>query len=107
MQYDNKIYQKLDKHLNLFECAGAVDKKHEMHSYPLILVGYNNGGHQYLKTFRSLKKRFVVIDYDPEVIEDLHRANINYLYGDVTDPELLAEINMESARLIVNTISDL
>lgn len=106
MQYDNKIYQKLERHLNLFERAGAVDKKHEMHNYPLVLVGYNNGGHQYLKTFRSLKKKFVVIDYDPDVIEDLHRANINYLYGDVTDPELLAEINMESARLIVNTISD-
>lgn len=106
MQYDNKLYQKLEKHLNMFERVGAVDKKHEVKDYPLVLIGYNNGGHQYLKTFRSLKKKFVVIDYDPEVIEDLHRANINYLYGDVTDPELLAELNMDSVHLIVNTISD-
>lgn len=106
MQYDNLIYKKLERHLNIFEQAGAVDKKHESKNYPLILIGYNNGGHQYLKTFRSLKKKFVVIDYDPEVIDDLQHANINYLYGDATDPELLGEINMESVHLIVNTVSD-
>lgn len=106
MQYDNKLYQKLERRLNMFERAGAVDKKHEVKDYPLVLFGYNNGGHQYLKTFRSLKKKFVVIDYDPEIIEELHRANINYLYGDATDPELLAEINMDSVRLIVNAIGD-
>lgn len=106
MQYDNKIFQKLERKLNMFERAGAADKHREHHKYPLILFGYKNGGHQYLKTFRSLKKKFVVIDYDPEVIEDLHRANINYLYGDATDPELLAEIDMDSVKLIVNTIGD-
>lgn len=106
MQYDNKIYVKLERYLNMFERAGAVDKKHEIKDYPLILFGFKNGGHQYLKTFRSLKKKFVVVDYDPEIIEDLHRANINYLYGDATDPELLAEIHMDSAKFVVNTIGD-
>lgn len=106
MQYDNKLFTKLEARLNMFERAGAVDKKHEVKDYPLILFGFKNGGHQYLKTFRSLKKKFVVIDYDPEVIEDLHRANINYLYGDATDPELLAEIHMDSAKFVVNTIGD-
>lgn len=106
MQYDNMIYAKIEKRLSLFERKNAVDSKREAKEYPLVLIGYNNGGHQYLKTFRQLKKRFVVVDYDPEVIEDLERANINYLYGDATDPELLAELNMDSVRLIVNTIGD-
>lgn len=106
MQYDNKLYARLERYLNLFERAGAVDKKHEAKDYPLILFGFKNGGHQYLRTFRALKKKFVVVDYDPEVIEDLHKANVNYLYGDATDPELLAEIHMDSTRLVVNTIGD-
>lgn len=106
MQYDNAIYRKLEKRLSLFERATASDVKHAIKKYPLILIGYQNGGHQYLKTFRSLKRRFVVIDYDPEVIEELERANINYLYGDVTDPELLAEVDMDAVKLIVNTIGD-
>lgn len=106
MQYDNVIFQKIEKYLNLFEREGAVDAKHAAKKYPLILIGYQYGGRQYLKTFRSLKKRFVVIDYDPEVIEELQHANINYLYGDVTDPELLEEINFDSTQMIVNTIGD-
>lgn len=106
MQYDNVIYRKLEKHLSMFERATAKDVKHLAKKYPLVLVGYNNGGHQYLKTFRSLKKRFVVIDYDPDAIDELERARIDYLYGDVTDPELLAEVNMDSVKLIVNTIGD-
>lgn len=106
MQYDNVIYRKIEKHLSMFERATAKDTKHLAKKYPLVLIGFQNGGHQYLKTFRSLKKRFVVIDYDPEAIEELERARIDYLYGDVTDPELLAEVNMDSVRLIVNTIGD-
>ncbi len=106
MQYDNKIYMRLERYLNLFERAGAVDKKHEAKDYPLILFGFKTGGHQYLKTFRALKKKFVVVDYDPDVIEDLHRANVNYLYGDATDPELLAEIHMDGAEFVVNTIGE-
>jgi Kef-type K+ transport system membrane component KefB len=106
MQYDNVIYRKLEKHLDLFERNGAVDAHHNIKNYPLVLIGYQNGGHQYLKTFRSLKKRFVVVDYDPAVIEELERANIDYMYGDATDPELLAELNMDKVRLIVNTVGD-
>lgn len=106
MQYDNIIFRKFEHLFNLFERSGAVDKKHETHEYPLILFGYKNGGHQYLKTFRSLKKKFVVVDYDPEIIEELHRMNVNYLYGDATDPELLADINMDAAQLIVNATGD-
>lgn len=106
MQYDNMIYSKIEKHLSLFERKNAEDAKREAKEYPLVLIGYSNGGHQYLKTFRQLKKRFVVVDYDPEVIEDLERADINYLYGDATDPELLSELNMDSVRLIINTIDD-
>lgn len=106
MQYDNEIYHRLESRLYLFERAGASDSQKSVKKYPLVLIGYRDGGHQYLKTFRSLKRRFVVVDYDPEVIEELERANIDYLYGDVTDPELLGELNMDAVKLIINTTGD-
>ena len=106
MQYDNKIYRRFEKYLHLFERESASDIQQAAKKYPLVLVGFKNGGRQYLRTFRSLKKKFVVIDYDPEVIEDLERANIDYIYGDVTDPELLEEIHFDDTQMIVNTIGD-
>ena len=107
MQYDNWIYSKLEKHLHMFERkSGLKDEKKRAKSYPLILFGYRNGGQQFLHTFRSMKKPFVVVDYDPEVIEDLDRMRVDYLYGDATDPELLSEIDIDEAKLIVNAIGD-
>lgn len=106
MQYDNWIYRRIEKHLHLFERSNAKEAHAQAKEYPLVLFGYKNGGHQFLKSFKSLKKRYVVVDYDPEVIDDLERAQIEYLYGDATDPELLSEINMEKSKLIVNTIGD-
>lgn len=106
MQFDNEIFSRIQKYLSFFEKANVQDRHINEKVYPLVLVGYSNGGHQYLGTFRALKKRFVVIDYDPDVIDDLHRAGIDYLYGDVTDPELLSELNADSVRLVINTIGD-
>jgi voltage-gated potassium channel Kch len=53
-----------------------------------------------------MRKRFVVVDYDPEAIELLERQDVSMLYGDVTDPELIEELNLEKTKLIVSTISD-
>lgn len=106
MQYDNWLYAKIEKHLHLFEREKTTEAKYRAQVYPLILFGYKNGGQQFLKTFRSMKKRFVVVDYNPDVIDELERKHIEYLYGDATDPELLADIDIGKAQLIVNTIGD-
>lgn len=104
MKYDNWIFAKLEKKLHLFERKNVAEAKHEAKVYPLVLFGYQNG-YQFLKTFRSMRQRYVVVDYDPVAIEELEHKNIEYLYGDATDHELLEEINIEQAKLIVNTIS--
>lgn len=107
MQYDNWIYSKLEHRLHLFERKTVDETSHQKAKiYPLVLFGYRNGGQQFLKTFREMKLPFVVVDYDPEVIEELERKRIDFLYGDATDPELLDEINIEKASLVVNTIGD-
>jgi len=53
-----------------------------------------------------MKKPFVVVDYSPDVIEFLTRQHIECLYGDATDNELLAELHMAKAQLVVSTITD-
>ena len=53
-----------------------------------------------------MRKRFIVVDYDPAVIETLERHNVPFMYGDATDPELMDEIGVDQAKLIVSTFSD-
>ena len=72
----------------------------------MILFGYNKGGQEFIRVMKSMNKKYVVIDYDPEVIDILEEKNIPYLYGDVTDPELLEELSLAHAKLVVSTVTD-
>jgi Kef-type K+ transport system membrane component KefB len=106
MQYDNWLYAKLERHLHLFERSLVNEKQQNHRRYPLVMFGYKKGGHEFIKTFRELKQKFVVIDYDPDVIETLARQRINFLYGDANDVELLEELDIKEIQLAVVTITD-
>lgn len=107
IKYDNVIFTKLERHLRLFERHVTKLEQHGgTMTYPIVLFGYRKGGHEFLKTFKKMEKKFVVVDYDPENIETLERQQVPYLYGDATDPELLDELNLAKARLVISTIGD-
>jgi Kef-type K+ transport system membrane component KefB len=106
MKYDDWIYTRLENKLRLFERAETKEKSQTAKSYGLLLFGYRYGGHRFLKTFHEMKLPYIVVDYDPEVIEELGRKHIPHMYGDVADPEFLNEINLEDTKLIINTIDD-
>lgn len=106
MKYDDWIFKRFENKLHFFERSVTNESKHRAKVYPIVMFGYLNGGSQFVKTFRHMKQKFVVVDYDPEVVEELDRKHIDFLYGDATDPELLADINMEKTKLIVNTVAD-
>ena len=46
------------------------------------------------------------MDYNPETIIDLAKEGIHCRYGDVSDSELLDELNLSKAKMIVSTVSD-
>ena len=107
MHYDDKLFLIFDRvKLRLFEREAAYKEHVRKKSYPFILFGYHKGGHQFISTFQQMKKRFVVVDYDPAVIDSLEHNDVAFMYGDATDPELLDEIGVEHAQLIVSTFTD-
>ena len=104
--YSDSLYNWADKHFTLFERRKTHFEQDRHHKYDLVLFGYRKGGHEFLKTFQSLGKPFVVVDYDPEVIDALEHLKVNFLYGDAGDVELLDEIGLERSKLVVSTITD-
>lgn len=106
MLYDEVVYKWIEKYLSLFE-RRKLHHEHTSHQKnEFILFGYHKGGHEFQKIFKSLGKNYVVIDYDPEVIDKLEQDKVNFLYGDATDIEMLEEAGVGQARLIVSTITD-
>lgn len=105
--FDDGLLNFLEKHFLLFERSRTHNERSKnKKAYELVLFGYKRGGHEFVKVFKTLHKRFVVIDYDPEVIDELERLEVDYLYGDASDNELLEEADLTKARMVVSTITD-
>lgn len=107
IKHANSLYKLLEKPLRHFERTTAHEPIQKRALYPVILVGYHKGGHEFVKTFRDLKQRYLVVDYDPEIIDSLEAQGIRHAYGDATDAEFLDEINADHAQLIVSTMTDI
>jgi Kef-type K+ transport system membrane component KefB/voltage-gated potassium channel Kch len=104
--FSEKIFAMVEEHLDMFERKKAEGEVLPSERNDLVLFGYQRGGHEFVNLFKKMKKRYVVIDYDPEVIDIIEQRKINYLYGDATDVELLEEAGVQTAKLIVSTIPD-
>ena len=107
IKYDDTLFTLLEKHLRFFERrVTKLEQKGAAQSYPIVLFGYRKGGGEFIRTFKNMGKRFVVVDYDPEAIELIEKQHVQFLYGDATDPELIEELGLAKSKLVVSTISD-
>jgi Kef-type K+ transport system membrane component KefB/voltage-gated potassium channel Kch len=107
MHYDDRLFAKFD-HLRLrsFDKSAVHRDQRVSDAYPYILFGYEKGGHEFVHVFKQMKERYVVVDYDPAVTEVMEHRQLPYVYGDATDVELLTEVGVPSAKLIISTITD-
>jgi len=105
--YSDKIYKHVSQYISVFERERMKDTKEWVGNQELILFGYNRIGYDILEAFKKLKKNFLVVDYNPEIIQNLCKEGIACRYGDADDEEFLNELNLAQMKLIVSTIPDL
>lgn len=106
----NGFYYRLSRYLGIFEKQGKkVDegKYHKGEDHEVLLFGYNRIGYSLEKAFQNIKKKFLVIDNNPETILNLAKAKVECRYGDAEDTELLEDLPIKKAKMIVSTIPDL
>lgn len=104
--YADKLYGLFEQHLRLFERKKVRPEHHHKETYDAVLFGYKKGGSEFVRVFDTITKHYVVVDYDPDVIDDLEKRYVPYLYGDATDTELLEEIDLSRVRLVVSLVND-
>jgi Kef-type K+ transport system membrane component KefB len=107
MKYDDNLFRFFERHLQIFERKKPTERKQKHALYPIILFGYHKGGHEFMRVFRDMKQRYLVVDYDPDIIEHLEDQGIRHAYGDATDEEFLEEINAGKAALVVSMMTDM
>ena len=103
--YSDAIYpylEKLLKKLEIVHSAKAIQNKAT--SYEIVLFGFDRVGRDFIEAFNKLEKKYLVVDYNPEMIEQLEEAEIPFKYGDVEDVEFLQDLQLEKVKLYVSTI---
>ena len=72
---------------------------------PRVLIGgYGRVGHTIATLLQSSGIPFVAFDTDPERVAQGRSIGQDVLYGDVSDPELLAAVHAEQAALVIITV---
>ncbi len=104
--YSNKFYDLLSRFASLFERNGIKRERRIRKHYDAILFGYNRIGFDMLRAFKKIKKKYLVVDFNPDTIADLSKMRIPCLYGDVYDPDLLDELPLDKIELAVSTVPD-
>lgn len=106
----NGIYHRIAGFLKVFERPGhfrddfhTLAQKMENH---VILFGANRVGGPVLDKLKKLNHKTVVVDFDPDIIKRLRDKNIISIYGDMGDSEMLDNLFLDKAKMIVSTVKD-
>ena len=73
---------------------------------PVVIGGYGRVGHTIAVLLQARGIRCTAIDLDPKRVAQGLADGYEVLYGDISDPELLATIHIERAALVVLTGND-
>lgn len=106
----NDLYHGLQGMLRLAERGRRHDHEHltedmesRLHEH-IVIFGYHRMGYHILKKLHQLHHQLLVVDFNPDIIQKLRAAEIDCVYGDVEDEEILDHIRLEHASMVVSTI---
>lgn len=106
-----KIFTFLAPHLKHLERPSRLESVTRERNSALdghaVLIGCHRSGQIILKSLEKLfGERLLVLDFNPDVVEELRMKAVNCLYGDLSDPEVLEQINLHQAKLVISTVRD-
>jgi CPA2 family monovalent cation:H+ antiporter-2 len=71
-----------------------------------VICGYGDIGSRVAGVLERQKFAYLVIDLDPAVVSQLRARGIPCIYGDASNPEILAHAQLDKARVLICTIPD-
>lgn len=109
IMYNQRLYSALSRYLSVFERKKAValeELPQDKESY-VMLFGCHRLGYSISEKLSKMEKNFIVVDFNPETVKMLKARNINAVYGDATNVELLDKLKLGEAKMIISTLAKL
>ena len=96
----------LDRPADAEEAREPVEIPVDVPRDHVVLCGYGRVGRHLAQALDRQGVRYLVVDQDRGLIEELHRRGIAALHGDVLEHGTLKQLHLEAARLLVVAMSD-
>ncbi len=105
----NKLYKILSPWLNLFERKNSLEdieiEKKDFSDHA-VLIGSGRLGYEVLKQLKKQNFTTLVVDFNPSMISYLKEEKIDFLFGDITDPDIMENAQVERAKIVISTVFD-
>ena len=109
--YSKQIYSRIAPHLSVFERSvpdkGIVDHVRGDPYDAVVIGGGRFGGSIASSLLADMDARVLVVDHDPQVLHKWRGRGAESLYGDISEPELIAVIPLTDVRVVICAIPDL
>lgn len=102
----DKLYEPLKDALGIFERKKTHPERSRKEVFDIVLFGCHRLGQDFLPYLKKSKKRYLVIDFDPSVIEALEKKGYSCRYGDAEDNEFIDDFDLKKLKLVVSTLPD-
>ncbi|MBI4360741.1 cation:proton antiporter [Candidatus Micrarchaeota archaeon] len=106
--YSERIYRTVFPWLKAFKRRHAHEHEPDFGAqrFDMLLIGYDRIGYSLLHASKKLKGQWLVVDFNPDIIRLLQEKKVPCLYGDASDIDLLDDLNIKNAKLVVSTVPD-
>ncbi len=108
--YAHVIYRPLQSIIQFFAFRRNYQERdlgEKVFKHHIIIVGANRLGSHIIEAMQKQNQEFVIVDFDPDVIERYTEQGLSAICGDIADQYIQDIIGLTRAKMIVSTVPDL
>lgn len=104
IMYSDRLYDLLEPWLAVFERSDAKEPLQSKRRFPIIVFGCNRIGYDFVASFQKARKKFLIVDYNPETVHEFASLGLQAEFGDASDISYLETLDYSQLELAVSTI---
>lgn len=107
IKYDDWLYSRIFSKLLIRLGKDTKEEytqiKERMRNH-IVIFGLHRMSERIISALQEKKKKFVVVDHNPEKVKNLLQRKISCICSDMTNPEAYEQLNIAEARIVISSV---
>ncbi len=107
ISYNERIFEYLSRYLPFLH-SDTPEREFASEAAPsIVLLGYDRMGQEVLPMIQHIAKHYVIMDFNPAIVEELSQHGLPVMYGDAGSEDALKLARLEKTKMVISTIPDM